>query len=154
MCSDLPLSIHLVVTRVAAWTELAPNLGPRAARKSGFIGRLAGRDCRPTDKAPQVLGCQLRCAGACGCTTRRGNAHRTDRAENREVLYATIHRMVTNPIYGGAYAYGRTGVVAQYGNSGVGTKSRRKPRAEWLALRLARTKAMSTGSARRRSAGW
>jgi hypothetical protein len=43
--------------------------------------------------------------------------------------------MVTNPIYGGAYAYGRTGVVAQYGNSGVGTKSRRKPRAEWLALR-------------------
>jgi hypothetical protein len=53
----------------------------------------------------------------------------------RRPCYATIHRMVTNPIYGGAYAYGRTGVVAQYGNSGVGTKSRRKPRTEWLALR-------------------
>ena len=26
-------------------------------------------------------------AVACGCTTRRGNAHRTDTAENREVLY-------------------------------------------------------------------
>src|ERR1700726_4276928 len=53
----------------------------------------------------------------------------------RRPCYATIHRMVTNPIYGGAYAYGRTGVVAQYGNSGVGAKSRRKPRVEWLALR-------------------
>jgi DNA invertase Pin-like site-specific DNA recombinase len=53
----------------------------------------------------------------------------------RRPCYATIHRMVTNPIYGGAYAYGKTGVVAQYGNSGVGTKSRRKPRTEWLALR-------------------
>jgi len=53
----------------------------------------------------------------------------------RRPCYATIHRMVTNPIYGGAYAYGKTGVVAQYGNSGVGTKSRRKPRTESLALR-------------------
>ena len=52
-----------------------------------------------------------------------------------EPCYATIHRIMTNPIYGGAYAYGRTGVVAQYGNSGVGMKSRRKPRTEWLALR-------------------
>jgi hypothetical protein len=30
----------------------------------------------------------------------------------RRPCYATIHRMVTNPIYGGANAYGRTGVVA------------------------------------------
>ena len=43
--------------------------------------------------------------------------------------------MVTNPIYGGAYAYGRTGVVAQYSGSAGGTKSRRKPRGEWLALK-------------------
>jgi hypothetical protein len=43
--------------------------------------------------------------------------------------------MITNPIYGGAYAYGRTCVAADYGSSGVGTKSRRKPRGEWLALR-------------------
>jgi hypothetical protein len=37
-------------------------------------------------------------------------------------------------LYGGAYAYGRTGVAAQYGSSGVRTRSRRKPRGEWLAL--------------------
>ena len=43
--------------------------------------------------------------------------------------------MITNPIYGGAYAYGRTGVAAHYGSLGVRTKSRRKPRGEWLALR-------------------
>ena len=30
----------------------------------------------------------------------------------RRPCYATIHRMITNPIYGGAYAYGRTGVAA------------------------------------------
>ena len=53
----------------------------------------------------------------------------------RRPCYATIHRMITNPIYGGAYAYGRTGVAAQYGSSGIRTKSRRKPRGEWLALR-------------------
>src|SRR5580693_5844670 len=52
----------------------------------------------------------------------------------RRPCYASIHRMITNPIYGGAYAYGRTGAVAQYGGSTVGTKSRRKPRGEWLAL--------------------
>src|SRR5271154_6910501 len=44
--------------------------------------------------------------------------------------YATTHRMVPNPISGGAYAYGKPGVVAQYGTPGVGTKSRRKPRTE------------------------
>jgi DNA invertase Pin-like site-specific DNA recombinase len=31
----------------------------------------------------------------------------------RRPCYASIHRMITNPIYGGAYAYGKTGVVAQ-----------------------------------------
>ena len=53
----------------------------------------------------------------------------------RRPCYATIHRMITNPIYGGAYAYGRTSVAVHYGSLGVRTKSRRKPRAEWLALR-------------------
>ena len=28
--------------------------------------------------------------------------------------YATIHRMIENPIYGGAYAYGKTAVAAGY----------------------------------------
>ena len=52
----------------------------------------------------------------------------------RRPCYATIHRMITNPAYGGAYAYGRTGVTAQYDGSGVRAKSRRKPRGEWLTL--------------------
>jgi DNA invertase Pin-like site-specific DNA recombinase len=52
----------------------------------------------------------------------------------RRPCYATIHRMIVNPIYGGAYAYGRTGVVAEYDGSGIKAKSRRKPREEWLAL--------------------
>ena len=29
----------------------------------------------------------------------------------RRPCYATIHRMITNPIYGGAYAYGKTGAT-------------------------------------------
>src|SRR5829696_6992911 len=45
----------------------------------------------------------------------------------RRPCYATIHRMITNPAYGGAYA-------AQYDGSGVRAKSRRKPRGEWLTL--------------------
>jgi DNA invertase Pin-like site-specific DNA recombinase len=55
---------------------------------------------------------------------RRGNGDVTW----RRPCYATIHRMVTNPIYGGAYAYGRTAVVTQYSGPTIGTKSRRKPR--------------------------
>ncbi len=53
----------------------------------------------------------------------------------RRPCYATIHRMITNPIYGGAYAYGRTGVTAEHDGSTVRVRSRRKPRGEWLALR-------------------
>lgn len=52
----------------------------------------------------------------------------------RRPRYATIHRMIVNPAYGGAYAYGRTGVVAQYDGSGAKLGIRRKPRHEWLAL--------------------
>jgi DNA invertase Pin-like site-specific DNA recombinase len=62
---------------------------------------------------------------------RRGNGEVTW----RRPCYATIHRMVTNPIYGGAYAYGRTAAVMQYSGPAVGTRSRRKPRDEWLALK-------------------
>ena len=42
--------------------------------------------------------------------------------------------MVDNPIYGGAYAYGKTCIATGYDGSGVRVKSRRKPRGEWLAL--------------------
>ena len=50
----------------------------------------------------------------------------------RRPNYATIHRMIENPIYGGAYAYGKTAVASGYSADGV--KIRRKPRTDWLAL--------------------
>jgi len=48
--------------------------------------------------------------------------------------YATIHRMIENPIYGGTYAYGKTAVAAGYDGAGVKVKIRRKARSDWLAL--------------------
>jgi hypothetical protein len=42
--------------------------------------------------------------------------------------------MIDNPIYGGAYAYGKTSVVAGYDGTGMRSRSRRKGRDEWLAL--------------------
>ena len=58
---------------------------------------------------------------------RRANGDVTWRRPN----YATIHRMIANPIYGGAYAYGKSYSVPGYdGRSGI----RRKSRDEWLAL--------------------
>jgi DNA invertase Pin-like site-specific DNA recombinase len=53
----------------------------------------------------------------------------------RRPCYATIHRIITNPLYGGAYAYGKTCATTGYDGSGARVKSRRKPRAEWLALK-------------------
>src|SRR5277367_1983468 len=44
----------------------------------------------------------------------------------RRPNYASIHRMIENPIYGGAYAYGKTTVAAGYGAGGIGVKIRRK----------------------------
>jgi len=52
----------------------------------------------------------------------------------RRPNYATIHRMIENPIYGGAYAYGKTRVALGFGTSAVRSGARRKARDEWLAL--------------------
>jgi hypothetical protein len=51
----------------------------------------------------------------------------------RRPSYATIPRMIANPIYGGAYAYGKTAVATNYGNLDPGVRVRRKARADWLA---------------------
>lgn len=51
----------------------------------------------------------------------------------RRPRYASIHRIISNPIYGGAYAYGKTGVASGYGGSG--RRVHRKLRTEWLALK-------------------
>jgi DNA invertase Pin-like site-specific DNA recombinase len=52
----------------------------------------------------------------------------------RRPNYATIHRMIENPVYGGAYAYGKTATAPGYGAAGVSIKIRRKARTDWLAL--------------------
>lgn len=54
--------------------------------------------------------------------------------EWRRPSYATIHRMIENPIYGGAYAYGKSRTAVGYNGSGMHSRSRRKAREEWLAL--------------------
>jgi DNA invertase Pin-like site-specific DNA recombinase len=48
--------------------------------------------------------------------------------------YGTLYRMLTNPGYGGAYAYGKTEQVPRYTPGGPRPSCRRKPRAAWLAL--------------------
>jgi DNA invertase Pin-like site-specific DNA recombinase len=52
----------------------------------------------------------------------------------RRPNYATIHRMIENPIYGGAYAYGKTRAAPGFGPSAVRARARRQERKEWLAL--------------------
>jgi DNA invertase Pin-like site-specific DNA recombinase len=52
----------------------------------------------------------------------------------RRPSYATIHRMIENPIYGGAYAYGKTGAASGGTGGCFGGKRRRKAREGWLAL--------------------
>ena len=49
--------------------------------------------------------------------------------------YATIYRVLTNPVYGGAYAYGKTASEPRYTGAGVRAGIRRRPREEWLSLR-------------------
>src|SRR5216683_2351862 len=54
----------------------------------------------------------------------------------RRPSYSAIHRIIENPVYGGAYAYGKTAVAAGYTAEGVSVKIRRKARNEWLTLKL------------------
>ena len=49
--------------------------------------------------------------------------------------YSTIHQIIINPAYGGAYAYGKTGATVRYDGSSAKTRARRRGREEWLALR-------------------
>ena len=48
--------------------------------------------------------------------------------------YATIYHLLTNPAYGGAYAYGKTEQVTGFDGAATKRRARRKPRHEWLAL--------------------
>ncbi|WP_236843112.1 recombinase family protein [Bradyrhizobium icense] len=53
----------------------------------------------------------------------------------RRPSYSAIHRIIENPVYGGAYAYGKTAVAAGYSTAGVSVKIRRKARNELLTLK-------------------
>ena len=61
--------------------------------------------------------------------------HKDGQTVWRRPYYQTIHRMITNPAYGGAYAYGKTRAVTSYDGSSMRVKNEHKPRSEWLALK-------------------
>jgi DNA invertase Pin-like site-specific DNA recombinase len=48
--------------------------------------------------------------------------------------YASIYRILTNPTYGGAYAYGKSESTSQYHDGKPRKGTRRRPIHEWLAL--------------------
>ena len=48
--------------------------------------------------------------------------------------YRTVHQMLTNPVYGGAYCYGKTEQGTRYENGVARKRNWRKPRGQWLAL--------------------
>jgi DNA invertase Pin-like site-specific DNA recombinase len=48
--------------------------------------------------------------------------------------YSSIYSILTNPVYGGAYAFGRTESGSRYEAGRSRTVSRRRPREEWIAL--------------------
>src|SRR5262249_19676980 len=48
--------------------------------------------------------------------------------------YATVYRLLTNPAYGGAYAYGKTEATAHYHEGKPRKAIRHKPPHQWLAL--------------------
>src|SRR5690242_10226840 len=50
----------------------------------------------------------------------------------RRPRYSTIHQIIANPAYGGAYAYGKTAAAARHDGSRATVGSRRKAREEWL----------------------
>jgi len=52
----------------------------------------------------------------------------------RRPAYCGFHQILTNPAYGGAYAYGRTERVTCYENGISVQRTRRRPRDRWVAL--------------------
>lgn len=52
----------------------------------------------------------------------------------RRPSYRTVYRLLTSPVYGGAYAYGKTEQRVRYEHGTPHRTSHRKPREQWLAL--------------------
>ncbi len=62
------------------------------------------------------------------CVTPRGEIHW------KRPIYGTIYHLLTNPAYGGAYAYGKSEHGTRYEAGRARTNARRKPRDQWLAF--------------------
>ena len=60
---------------------------------------------------------------------------RTGEIRWKRPAYDPLYRMLTNPVYGGAYAYGKTEQVSRYAHGEARQGYRRKPRAAWRALK-------------------
>ena len=52
----------------------------------------------------------------------------------RRPAYANVYNILTNPVYGGAYAYGKSEAVSRYEDGQLRRGMRRKARDQWLAL--------------------
>lgn len=52
----------------------------------------------------------------------------------RRPSYRTVYRLLTSPVYGGAYAYGKTEQRVHYEHGTPHRSSHRKPREQWLTL--------------------
>src|SRR3954447_7699721 len=52
----------------------------------------------------------------------------------RRPRYTTIYSILSNPVYAGAYAYGKTEHTTQYDHGQPRRRSRRKPKDQWWAL--------------------
>jgi DNA invertase Pin-like site-specific DNA recombinase len=52
----------------------------------------------------------------------------------RRPRYTTIYNILSNPVYAGAYAYGKTEHTTQYDHGQPRRRSRRKPKDQWWAL--------------------
>jgi DNA invertase Pin-like site-specific DNA recombinase len=52
----------------------------------------------------------------------------------RRPSFGVLYRMLSNPIYGGAYTYGKTESTVRYEQGEPRVSSRRRPRHEWLAF--------------------
>ena len=52
----------------------------------------------------------------------------------RRPSYRTVYRLLTSPVYGGAYAYGKTEQRVRYEGGTPHRSSHRKPREQWLTL--------------------
>jgi DNA invertase Pin-like site-specific DNA recombinase len=52
----------------------------------------------------------------------------------RRPSYGMLYRMLSSPVYGGAYAYGKSERILHYEHGEPRATARRKPRAQWLVL--------------------